>query len=182
MKFRCKKNLWCESLILFPCCAFVCGGIFINEALQLHSFWGVCFGLWFFVYIFWRGIAYAIYSGKTIELSPDGCLITIWFFKKFYPWVHYETKLFQKVKKANRYGSFEGDWVIVFAPRFREEYKSPLFYLLNHAPISGFCLGFYSKNHNDDVKMFEANADTAEILKQWGVKIRNYRPEIISNL
>ena len=179
MIFRCYKHMWYVDWLLAWALAFAIRFVKLQEAAETGATLFIVLWEIVFWYLIWQGLTGAIYYGKTIELRPEGCYISLWRFKKFYPWSYYETKLYQhKYKNFPGPGMDEGKSVLVFALHFRESYSfSPLFSILHTAPFSAFCLGYYVKTKRKSERMFEATEDTVETLSQWGVKIRNYKAQ-----
>lgn len=136
-------------------------GVLSNGTVSLLSI--ICSALFLYA-----SASSAIYFGKTIKLSEEGCTIEFLFLKKFYPWSHYETKLYQKVY-GRKTAAVSIRATILFLPRFLWETKSPIFWCQFLYPFSGVCLAFQPQRAT---KVFEINENALILLQQWDIEIR----------
>ena len=173
MRFRCSRTAMIFFVLIFLAFGVaLIGPIWFGEnALKpgkrnLLMLFALCLALY-------NIVTAAIYFGKTIDLSKDGCTVKFLFFKKFYPWSHYETKLYQ-VALGRRAVAISISANIIFLPRFIWKTKSPIFLCQYLYPFSGFCLSFQTERAT---KLFQADEKTVEALRQWGIQIRGLPSE-----
>lgn len=135
------------------------------------------FMLFFAIFVVYSIITCIIFYGKTVELGPDGCTITFLGLKKFYPWAHYETKVYQ-VNKGRKDTIISVHAHIIFLPRFFWRVPSAMLLCQMLYPLSGICLNYQSETVP---QIFPITREALDRLSQWNVQIRNL-PRTIDHL
>lgn len=126
-------------------------------------------------------VRYFIFISKTITLTPEGCIIKLFSYKKFYPWSYYKTIRFEPYNDLLSFTQGLYDSKILFLRKRKKNMINPMLYCIFICPFSGFFVNFSDNMHdvpNSDSKgmpriLFADKEQFLNLMSKYQIQIDN---------